>query len=776
MLRIWIWFASLAAALTIVLGGAALFCAPDQNSLPGLLQPEATWTAFTALALWLLALAAFVVPRRKQGRPVLLMAIIVSASLAILLGLVSTWRCTDDEDAFLTPVWQTLTMFVGTSPGVFSESRCTDGVPLAIQLARTLAILAVFATAAAVAVNLMSAQMRRLLTRYRGLHEVVIGFDDAAAPLVRTLQLWRKSDKNVVVLVGEDSGCDTAAVQALGAQVFSVRMDSNEPLLDQDPTGSHIAAMVRALTPFLTTQQRFTTPRVWIMEADPVRALEIKDAIDTLLKQYPPKQTVRVLVRCDDPTLAEGWRAAWVGLEVDSGKAAEVLHDPLSRSEITAIELVGRLFRDGGPTPRSRPWQLVICGDTALAQAVGVEVALRCWESAQLDQAWEEYCAQAGGAAAQTSELGCDPKDLLVGGCPPSSVLILAPDPQTIETQIVSSLSEPVREVWRSVKHRQAVGTWTDLPDLRDMDHVEVLVTDEVPAEHMHIVDRILSQAAPVERVWVRAPHSVATRPVSLAQGIEVYSESILMHGKLPEDAWTAIARISHEMYRRLKFEAGNDKRQPWWHTDPANRTDEALRNDNLAQIRLLLKSVAELGYVWQVGAEKSVDLTDYEWWIVAQNEHARWRANQSAMGQSGNADDCEWAQLNVGSKEWNRNIVKKATSLLGDYGYRVARAYRGVGEVHARHLPSGDGSGGLWLISDSVGRVERVVPNAAFIADFAAMHDDLYHREGQYSAHRTTVGWQVSDAHGSSWMVPADRFDQWYCLADAGSTQDVLD
>lgn len=397
----------LAGAATVVLAWAALFFAGRQGDLPSWLQPSAPLTATGVLLLWLAAFAAYAIPRRREGRPLALLVIGGAALLGLFLGIVSVVPCTRAEDAaltpdlVLTPLWQSMDLFVGTSPEAFGPGTvCGEAVPLATQLARFAAMAAVFGTAVAVALTVAVRQWDRLWARIHRHDELVIGANAESLPIIKTLLEWRddlgqdahRGSVHIAVLSlpGEETVAQT--VRDWGGQVHPVMIgtDSEAPSVAGDsglsPSGIQTR---RSLRPFLTTRGRVAVSRVWIMHDDLELALTLQSAVvDIVQSARPPRKgrkaahtmQVRIVTLCEDRREAQQLRLQQITAEADPDRApaadtvaaayaspagsgtavpsdagnaepkqvaepakVEVIVDPVCPDEVSATEVIGRV-------------------------------------------------------------------------------------------------------------------------------------------------------------------------------------------------------------------------------------------------------------------------------------------------------------------------------------------------------------------------------------------------------------------------------------------------
>lgn len=673
---------SVATAATLVLCWAALIGAGAQTTLPTVLQPTATATALLIMLLWIAALASFWWPRRRQNRPIGLLALAGLALIAAIAGLSAVVPCDEPGDAVLTPLWHVSTLFVGTTPGLFGpESRCSAGVPLALQLARFAAMAAVFGTAIAVGLSVAREQVRRVVARVRRFDELVIGIDDVSLPLVRTL-LERSSTRRIAVIGFE--GQDEAAADAhqLGALVFRASTMG----LDASSSGRNTTEVEQRLKPFVVTRGRAGVRRVWIMHPDPTTAEELALVVKSLFEDVgfnEVQQRPRLMVRFDDRRLAETHRARWTvttAFEDTSGSAAEPVMDAICIAEVTATEVLGRIAVHEAD---QADYRLVLCGDSALAETLLLEAAGRWWEAADFDAAWNEHLTKPRGHAETCApdadcrlgwNPGADPDDLMIGGRLPAQVVVVSPFASSLVDQALHAM--PATFASAAAGRISAVDAdWRGsfaLPHDQLSSHA--VIADALGPHEGHLVGRLVGRLSGT--VWVNRG-SAAVGDSGLPR-IEWFSENVLLRSALPEDPWERIARHIHERYRRAHYQAGNAKRLPWWHSDPQQRLGQATREDNVEQVRLLLASVAGNGYEWRWRHDAaSPTIPDHEaMLVICKREYERW-CRAARQADPGRALDA-WSPDGTPHAQTEESIVG-VLGVLAAYGY-VAELAEGEG------------------------------------------------------------------------------------------------
>ena len=816
----WIAWLLLVAALaaTVALGWAAVAHPGSQNDIQGLLSPSSHLTATGVLLLWAAGFAAFAIPRRRQGRPFALLVIGGTALVSFLLGLASVAPCTNDEDDVLTPLWNTMVLFVGTTPAAFEAGGvCAGPVPLAAQLARFGAMAAVFGTAVALALTFAMRQWDRLWARFIRHDELVIGANPSSLPIIKTLLEWRKelsedADRRVHIAIlslpGEEQTAQT--VRDWGGRVHPIviRTDQDPVVGGSLPPGpsrgvgasgtdhpSDAAGgnkqTIRSLRPFLTTRGRPAVTRVWILHDDLELALSIQesarevlqhtrgplwqrprkwlyraitghepdewDAKDRALARFAtkpvlrwvkdgaaPRREVSIVTLCEDRREAQRLRSQSITQEsrpreaaspVGSSKSAgptiagtdervwtEVIVDPVCPDEVSATEVVGRVAVEMSRTA-TPGYHLVICGDTALADALLHTIALRRWEQQRLDQAWQELeqetLEKAAKAAASTAsaadpsadpiqraEAGlqqlriafqdtCDPQDLLVAGMLPTSVVVVAPTAQALIDQWHQSAAPGVRA---AIRPKAVPLDWIELTrDNLPEGALAVVLTESVDLTRTHLTERLNLRLKPdCAGMWVLSRHITKSCPRSFADHEHAFAGNVLLNGRLPEDYWMRMGRMQHEVFRRRNFAEGNFKRRPWWHRDDNLRLPLApgvpwSRAGNLHQVRVFRRWLVQLGYRW-VSIEPSADAwtpSDDLVEVLARLEQYRWDVEK--RGDTSASLDPRvippdtihelWEKTEKVDQEKTRGTIQANFELMQALGY-----------IPARERPTGSG------------------------------------------------------------------------------------
>jgi hypothetical protein len=433
--------------------------------------------------------------------------------------------------------------------------------------------------------------------------------------------------------------------------------------------------------------------------------------------------------------------------------------------------------------------RLVLVGDTTLTYALLHEVARRASEHATL-------------AAAR-----------------PVSAESLQPDhslpPWTIDrVLVVGAAADEMSEEWARIAPRYrgdlgaaspayefvqgALGLAHEVVDRDPMARTVVVVTDARDEVVRNQAGR-LARLHPQVVVHVRGdtqPPGLATEPSH--DQLHVFGLTLLPSSSPPEDSWTRLARLQHEVYIRREAERGevvSATHLPW------AQLDDSVREDNLRQIRTLIENVVRLGYAWR-SDQKAVPsgIAEPDVMRLSELEHERWCDLRRSQGwRYGPVRDpstkrspylVAWSDLHETDRRRTVDGVRGVIERMATIGLAPhIRMFRRIGEVRARRLTEpvpwtsgrGDplqGASGDWLIIDPSGG-QRTVAADRFSELYQPVGGDRYQRSGTVRAVQVSSptkiqtregvstahpgDWVVHGPDGESWPVPAAEFARSY-------------
>jgi hypothetical protein len=317
------------------------------------LNNGANWepVAIVTTVIGLLCFLTFRLQRNRTSAraPVMIVAGLTVTSL--VLGLFSLWGCADNNHPkYITPLLWTISLVKG-STGDFSLKfgMCPAQTPTALVVGRLTIIAAFFIGLAGVVTAAFRAQADRMrAARARSVTVVVDLDDDSASMIGGIVRTLRPSGALVLMTENPDKAC-IAESRRQGARVIQVDFDRPETLV----------------------AHRFwrRLKRLYLLSADPSSNLFRLSIISQRLA-LTGKLRIPLIVRIDDPWLAETWRTQQFG---QHGGSADHLWaaDTVSKYEATARRLIDQIL--GHKTIR----QLIICGTSQLTLALCAEVAQR---------------------------------------------------------------------------------------------------------------------------------------------------------------------------------------------------------------------------------------------------------------------------------------------------------------------------------------------------------------------------------------------------------------
>lgn len=293
--------------------------------------------------------------RTSAAAPVIIVASLTVTT--IVLGFTSFWKCTDDHHAgnhptFVTPLLWTASLVKGgiADSTLQNAGLCPNPMTTGLEVARLTIVAAIFISLAGVIARAFRAQSDRLrVARARAVTVVVDLDDDSASMIDRIARTLRPNSALVLLAENPDRTC-VAAARKQGARVIQV--DFNHP--------GTLAA------------QKFwrKLKRLYLLSADPSSNLLRLSFISQRLAHATTKLRVPLVVRIDDPWLAETWRTQQFGQRGDNSDHLWAA-DTVSKYEATARRLIDQILKHN--TVR----RLIVCGTSQLTLALCAEMAFR---------------------------------------------------------------------------------------------------------------------------------------------------------------------------------------------------------------------------------------------------------------------------------------------------------------------------------------------------------------------------------------------------------------
>ncbi|WP_241524378.1 RyR domain-containing protein [Mycobacterium paraense] len=346
------------SGLSLLLVGylAALALAPSiLDALPGWLAWFGRPGSMPTLAIVIVVLiAACVLSFRSSGSHrvvgVSFTVIAVLIAMSAVLGLTSYWGCHDaNHPAFFTPLMATAQLVKGsTSDFSVGGHTCPSPTPVGLELARIVALAAIFTGLGGVVVGVFRSQVDRLRANLAEHVTAIVGVDDDSQSMISAVArtLDRRSTLVVITNAGDDR---VQRARRQGARV--VLVDFNSP-----------ATLV-------SLRLWRNLGRLYLMARDPAVNLLWLELISRRLAELDHRQRLPLIVRIDDPWLAKAWRAQQFG-----GSDTRWAADVVGKYEVTAGRLLDGIIATG------RTSRVFICGTSQLTLALCADLTRRALE------------------------------------------------------------------------------------------------------------------------------------------------------------------------------------------------------------------------------------------------------------------------------------------------------------------------------------------------------------------------------------------------------------
>jgi hypothetical protein len=270
--------------------------------------------------------------------------------MTAVLGLSAYWKCHDaNHPAVYTPVVATAQLITG-SVGDFSlgAQTCPNPTPVALQVARIATLLAIFIGVGGVVVGVFRSQVDRLRANLAESVTVIVGIDDDTQPIISAVARTLDRRSTLVVITGaSDDRVQQARRQ--GARVVAV--DFNRP------------------SSLVSLRLWRHLKRLYLMSADPATNLSWLDLIGRRLAEVAHEQRLPLIVRIDDPWLAEAWRDRQFG-----GSNTRWAADVIGKYAVTAGRLLDSI------TATKTIQRVFVCGTSQLTLALCANLTRRAVE------------------------------------------------------------------------------------------------------------------------------------------------------------------------------------------------------------------------------------------------------------------------------------------------------------------------------------------------------------------------------------------------------------
>jgi hypothetical protein len=693
---------------------------------------------------------------RLVGVSFTVIALLITTSA--VLGLSSYWGCHDaNHPAIFTPLMATAQLVKG-GIGDYSLSgrTCPNPTPVGLEVARIAALSAIFTGLGGVVVGVFRSQVDRFRANLADSVTAIVGIDDDTQSIVSGVA--RTLDRRTTLVVITSGGDDRVQrARRQGARV--VLVDFNTP------------------STLVSLRLWRHLGRLYLMSGDPATNLLWLDLISRRLSEVAHKQRLPLIVRIDDPWLAEAWRAQQFG-----GSDTRWAADVVGKYEVTAGRLLDGIIAMGSIK------RVFVCGTSQLTLALCANLTRRALER-------DFYSAP---------------------GTPPLPALTL------VERDAEEYLKD-------HEFHRQQAGFMSDgpvidaVPEAPTIPTMLHLIGDADPATSAVIL--VNTQTATATRLAARFPEmpvytsdlntNIADDAIQVVGLLQSYSLVLDSREGQVQDAWERAARLIHERYvATIDPEAPRSPAaMPW------TELSEFYRGSNRRQVRNALWMVEQIaGHTWNTWGSPPAQLSgrqmaesppleqlalmgfdEYSAMSMAKAEHEDWcryyRRNGWKYGSP--RDDSrkihnklvDWSVVESKPELLNAAVRSLAATLwsLRQLGYRsrpLWQPFTRVGTItaeqrgtpwtwksdsgHTMRAAAGDwavaADGKIWSVRDDI-----------FRATYEEAGDGQWRRKGRVQARPAYPGetvntlegpttaaegdWVVRGADGEQWPVPGDEF-----------------
>ncbi|OBG00150.1 hypothetical protein A5773_06020 [Mycobacterium sp. 852014-52450_SCH5900713] len=526
----------------------------SRDALPAWLrwfgQPGSGPTLLVTLAILALFVMAFRSTGGGRATGISFTVIAALIGLTAILGLSSYWSCHDaNHPALFTPLMATASLVKG-STGDFSLSGqpCPVPTPIALEVARVTALAAIFTGLGGVVIAAFRSQVDRLRANLADSVTVIVGIDDETQAMISGIAetLDRRNTLVVITNAGDDH---VQRARRQGARVVLVDFSTPSTLVSLR-LWRHLA-------------------RLYLMAPDPAINLLWLDLIGRRLAEVGHKQRLPLIVRMDDPWLAEAWRAQQFG-----GSDTRWAADVIGKYEVTAARLLDSII-DAQTIQR-----VFVCGTSQLTLALCADLTRRALE-----------------------------RDFYT---PPDAL------PLPALTLVERDADDYLRD---HDFHRQQAGFMSDGPAIDAVSEAATvptmlrLIGDADPKTSAVIL--VDTQAAMASRLAARFPEmpvyasdlntNLADDAIRVVGMLQSYSLVLDSREGRVQDAWERAARLIHERYVSTIDPGGprSPAAMPW------ADLNEFYRGSNRRQVRNALWMVENIaGHTWNTWGSPPAQLS----------------------------------------------------------------------------------------------------------------------------------------------------------------------
>jgi hypothetical protein len=317
-------------------------------------RPVVLVTAVIAL----LCILTYRLRRNRSSAAVPVMIVAGLTATSVVLGFSSYWRCTNDaHPTFIAPLLWTASLVKGgvgdvslQSTRLASATLCPNPPPTALEVARLTIVAAIFISLAGVVATAFRAQSDRLRAAWARSATVVVDLDDDSASMIGGIARTLRPNSTLVLMADNPDKACIAESRRQGACIVQADFDR----------------------PRTVVAHKFwrRVNRLYLLSADASTNLSRLSVISQRLAPITTKRRIPLVVRIDDPWLAEAWRTQQFGQQ-GGGSDHLWAADTVSKYEATARRLIDQILNHKAVRG------LIVCGTSQLTLALCGEMALR---------------------------------------------------------------------------------------------------------------------------------------------------------------------------------------------------------------------------------------------------------------------------------------------------------------------------------------------------------------------------------------------------------------
>jgi hypothetical protein len=484
----------------------------------------------------------------RTGAPVAIVASLLL--ITAVLGLVSYWRCFDEDNPELfTPLIWTAGLVKGSTGNqeLSFGSVCPSPTPIALELGRITGTAAIFLSVVGIATALFQSRMDRLRISLARSVTAVVDIDDDAGSVVGAIQTTLDQRSTLAIITNSPNRDCVRDARNMGARIVAVDFAKPEALT--------ALPLWRKLN------------KLYLLSPDPSANIGRLALITDRLGTVSRKQRLPLIVRIDDPWQAAAWRAQHFG-----GAETRWAADTVGKYEVTARRLLDDVL---GPTPVDR---ILVCGASQLTLAL-------CAEMVQRQLEWDYYSAP-------------DRRPL------PPLTLVAESAEEFKEDHLYAH-----RHLGPATEHRElaTMAEKPSVPLLISLIETAPTSTAVILVDDVHVdasTGTRLAARYPKTPIYSWHPDAQATDDrTPLVGQLYIYQLSMHMPAGKAHDTWERAARLIHDRYVS-EVETSSPATLPW------DQLSEFYRGSNRRQVQNALWMVEAIGgHTWNTfgDAEHSV-------------------------------------------------------------------------------------------------------------------------------------------------------------------------